>query len=397
MRAIWLLIGCLALPLVAQSTAVFEAPRRYQKPDAPRLDMSPQAAVFVRFGREIYSAAHSDAVTLGKAIDTFLAEPNNDTLASARDAWRAARPAYGRSETLRFINSPIDHPGDATVPPGPELRINAWPVNEAVIDAVKGDPTSGLITSDIALDTQTLIRSNQASDEADITLGWHAIEFLLWGQDFNSSGPGDRAASDFVPGTAINERRRQYLKLATDILIADLASVAAAWRDESTLQYGQWLEKQPAVEVVGRALHGAASLAAIELYGERMTVALDSRSQEDEHSCFSDNTLADLASNLEGIRELIAGTRDGEPTGDSVIALVRWKDPALADRLSTALDAARDSLATLDEPFDQIILAPDDAPIRARAEATASRMRDIAVALKASAETLGIDIVVPGV
>lgn len=397
MRAIWLLIGCLALPLEAQSTAVFEAPRRYQKPDAPRLDMSPQAAVFVRFGREIYSAAHSDAVMLGKAIDTFLAAPNNDTLASARDAWRAARPAYGRSETLRFINSPIDHPGDATVPPGPELRINAWPVNEAVIDAVKGDPTSGLISSDIALDAQTLIRSNQASDEADITLGWHAIEFLLWGQDFSSSGPGDRAASDFVPGSAINERRRQYLKLATEVLIADLASVAAAWRDESTLQYGQWLEKQPAVEVVGRALHGAASLAAIELYGERMTVALDSRSQEDEHSCFSDNTLADLASNLEGIRELIAGTRNGEPTGDSVMALVRWKDPALANRLSTALDAARDSLATLDEPFDQIILASDDAPIRARAEATASHMRDIAVALKASAEALGIDIVVPGV
>lgn len=396
-RRMALLGLCTGLTLLAQSagaTAVFAAPKRYARV-AAEIDYGPQATSYLGFGRKAYAQAVADAKNMAIHINDFLDAPSEASLADARQAWRDARPAYSRTETLRFVNSPIDQPGSAEIPPGPELRINAWPVNEAVMDSVRGAPGSGLIGDSVSLDEALLIASNQARDEADVTLGWHAIEFLLWGQDFNAEGPGQRSYKEFLPGDAQNDRRRRYLKLVTSILVRDLESVAEEWSAAGS--YSAFIEKEAPVEVVGRLLHGAASLAAIELYGERMTVALDSRSQEDEHSCFSDNTLADLSGNLEGIRWLLMGRYDDQNLGSSVLELVEWRDPTLAGRLLAALDDASAQLAKLDQPFDQIILLPDNDPLRAQAERTAESMRQVAVQLKAVAERLGIDIVVPGV
>lgn len=44
----------------------------------------------------VYSDAESTAKTLQTAIDTFLANPNDDTLKAARTAWIAARVPYCR-------------------------------------------------------------------------------------------------------------------------------------------------------------------------------------------------------------------------------------------------------------------------------------------------------------
>ncbi|MCB1590410.1 MAG: hypothetical protein KDI56_15975, partial [Xanthomonadales bacterium] len=148
---------------------------------------------------------------------------------------------------------------------------------------------------------------------------------------------------------------------------------------------------------LGRGLHGAASLATIEVYGERLSVALDSGSQEDEHSCFSDNTVADLLSDVEGIEFFVSARYEDAPLGASVLDLLRWRKPSLAARLEDSIAATRAGLLAIDERFDQILLQPADSPARLQAEAAAEAARQIAVALKAAAEELGINIVIPGV
>ncbi|MCB1635746.1 MAG: hypothetical protein KDI51_14240, partial [Xanthomonadales bacterium] len=174
------------------ATAVFEAPARFQKAGAGAdIDVSPQAESLIRFGQHAYARAADDARMMQAAIDAFLSAPSETGLAEARRSWRQARPAYQRTEMLRFFNSPIDHAGDDQTPPGPEPRINAWPLNEAHIDYVEGAPKAGLIQRlDLPIEVSTILHRDQFSDESDITTGWHAIEFLLWGQDLSADGPG---------------------------------------------------------------------------------------------------------------------------------------------------------------------------------------------------------------
>jgi putative iron-regulated protein len=178
-----------------------------------------------------YSAAAADAETLRDAIDAFVTAPSQATLDAAKSAWIAARPSYQQSEAARFYNGPIDDPET-----GPEGRINAWPLDENYIDYVDGAPASGIINDPVGfpvIDEDALSEANEAGGEANISTGYHAIEFLLWGQDRSATGPGERPISDYVTdGTNPADpivRRGAYLQAAGHLLVDDLQQVAAAW------------------------------------------------------------------------------------------------------------------------------------------------------------------------
>ena len=135
------------------------------------------------------------ALALQQTIAAFVAAPSADGLAAARKAWLEAREFYGQSEAFRFYGGPIDDDK------GPESRLNALPLDESFIDGVKDQPQAGLINDrKIALTKKTLASYNERGGEENISTGWHAIEFLLWGQDFNDAGPGQRSFEDFVDG-----------------------------------------------------------------------------------------------------------------------------------------------------------------------------------------------------
>jgi putative iron-regulated protein len=100
------------------------------------------------------------------------------------------------------------------------------------------------------------------------------------------------------------------------------------------------------------------SLEGAELSGERMTTALDNRDQEDEHSCFSDNTHRDLYLNALAVENVYLG-RFGSMDGPGIDDLVAARDPALDMRMKTELTAALDAIEAIPPPFDQALL--DDA------------------------------------
>ncbi|HZO15932.1 MAG TPA: imelysin family protein, partial [Polyangiaceae bacterium] len=157
----------------------------------------------------IVHASYEDSASLTRALDTsvvsFVAAPDDDTLAAARSAWLESREPYLQTEVFRFYDGPIDNPTD-----GPEGLVNAWPLDEAYIDYVVDDPTSGIV-NDAAMEisAEDLEALNEQGGEKNIATGFHAIEFLLWGQDQSETGPGNRPATDYVAGgTAQNQDRR---------------------------------------------------------------------------------------------------------------------------------------------------------------------------------------------
>ena len=174
-----------------------------------------KAAVAEHYADIVYAAYGTSIASAGKmsdAIDRFLDDPSAAGLQSARRAWLTARDDYIVTEPFRFYGGPID---DAKT--GPEGLINAWPMDEAYIDYVRGDARAGIINDRKAHPTITedvIVESNEKGGETNISSGWHAIEFLLWGQDRSANGPGARPASDYT--TAGNAARRaRYLRLTT--------------------------------------------------------------------------------------------------------------------------------------------------------------------------------------
>jgi putative iron-regulated protein len=265
-----------------------------------------------------YGDALSTAKTLGKAVDAFIEAPSQARLDAARAAWLECRNPYGESEAYRFYQGPIDNDdSDDDIPDGPEPLMNSWPLDESAIDYVlDGDGmvlNGGIInlTDDFpTIDRDVISAENAKASETTITTGYHAIEFLLWGQDESVDGPGDRPYTDYIEGdgaTAENQARRaQYLRVVTDLLIADLTTVNDAWL-EGEPNYRADFEALAPKEALGKMLLGMGSLSGAELSGERMGAAFDHKDQEDEHSCFSDNTLKDLHNNATSVQNVLLG------------------------------------------------------------------------------------------
>ena len=102
------------------------------------------------------------------------------------------------------------------------------------VDYVVGNPNSGIINNIVTyptIDQATLLTANENGGEHNISLGFHAIEFLLWGQDTMATSAGLRPYTDYLTtgGTASNQARRgQYLNTTVDILLAGLQQVRDA-------------------------------------------------------------------------------------------------------------------------------------------------------------------------
>lgn len=339
---------------------------------APTLGAAADKASIVATYADIAEAGYSDALTtaqrLDEAIDALLAEPSAESLQAARSAWLSARVPYQQTEAFRFGNPIVDDW---------EGKVNAWPLDEGLIDYV--DPSSGGATDEnpyaainvIANPKFTLsagevdateitadLLQNQLQEadaiEANVATGYHAIEFLLWGQDLNGTGPGagNRPWTDYAVGDACTngncDRRGEYLKVATDLLVSDLEWMAGQWAEGGPARLA--VTENPDTGIIA-ILTGMGSLSYGEQAGERMRLGLMLHDPEEEHDCFSDNTFNSHYYDGLGVRNVYLGRYvriDGSVVeGPSVSSMVAEADPAVDLDLRTALDHSMASLAAI--------------------------------------------------
>ncbi|HWJ63112.1 MAG TPA: imelysin family protein [Acidimicrobiales bacterium] len=341
---------------------------------------------------DLVFASYSDTVAATKQLQSdiaaFVADPTDETLQTAKDSWLAARDAYGPTEVYRFSDGPIDNPDD-----GPEGQINAWPMDEAYVDYVEDDPEAGIINDTAGVPEITrdvIVEANEEGGETNISTGWHAIEFLLWGQDLSEDGPGERPVTDYT--TAPNaERRAQYLTEVTDLLVEDLEGVTEQWDPEGGEYRTEFLADPD--QAVTDILRGMGALSAGELAGERIAVALDTKEQEDEHSCFSDNTLADVINNATGIQRAYTAEYEGVD-GTSLSDVVEEVDPELNQDLLEQLEANVALAESLEEfgTFEEIIRSDDDSEGRKKMNELVENLQAQGDAIAALGAALGYEV-----
>lgn len=381
----------LALSIALGALAVSALPAQAATPTASAVAAVSLNTVVGHYGALVH-ATYSDTLAatrdMQSAIAAFVKTPSADTLAAARTSWLAAREFYGQTEAFRFYGGPVDDDN------GPEGRMNAWPMDEAYVDAVEGKPQSGLINNlKFKITKANLAKFNERGGEENISTGWHAIEFLLWGQDRSETGPGDRSFTDYVDGKAPNaNRRRQYLTVSTALLVDDLSAITSQWTP-GVKNYRAQFEKG-GKESVRKIIVGLGSLSRGELAGERMEVALNSQDQEDEHSCFSDNTHRDIVNNAKGIQNVWLGQfkrRDGTLLqGPGVADLVALSQPEVAAQTSAQLATSVAAAEAIPAPFDRAVIGGKDAPGRVRIQATIDSLVAQSKLLVTSASAVGI-------
>jgi len=335
------------------------------------------ALVYADIALAGYEDSLLQAGLLQEAVTDLIETPSRATLAAAKEAWKRSRVPYMQTEVFRFGNTVVDDW---------EGRVNAWPLDEGLIDYVAGNPDAVNVIAnrtllingtsvtadpiDVAL-LQDVLHEAEGI-ETNVAIGYHAIEFLLWGQDLHGTGPGagNRPATDFDPARCTGgncERRVAYLRTATDLLVADLVWMTGAWREGGAARTA--LENLDAASVVRVIVTGLGNLAAGELAGARMQVGLELHDPEEEHDCFSDNTHESHYWDAVGLRNVYMGRYhrvDGSMIeGPSLSELVRAADPELdrklhdgIDRAIRRVDAIRDAAAS-GKAYDQL-LAPDD-------------------------------------
>jgi putative iron-regulated protein len=315
-----------------------------------------------------YQDSYNLAVVLRDAIYDFVNAPDAAKFQTAKDAWIDSREPYGQSEAFRFADGPID---DAN---GPEGNLNAWPLDESHIDYVisgtGADENAGNIQNIInnptdypTIDQSTLAGLNENGSEKNISIGYHGIEFLLWGQDLDAMGnpqypmAGQRAYTDYVTGgsgtNSNQDRRGQYIKVCADILVDDLAYVVNAWDPSVASNYrSTWMAMDNDL-AMQKIFTACAIFSKSELGGERVSVALQNADQEDEHSCFSDNTHRDVILNMQGVYNLYHGTYSR--TNGIIISGSGLRD--------LIFDASPNDLVVLDAAMDDAILKTNNIPI----------------------------------
>ncbi len=337
----------------------------------------------------LYSQSLASAREMDVAIDSFLADPNPASLEAAKRAWLRARDDYGPTEVFRFYGGPIDNEED-----GPEGLINAWPMDESYLDYVEGNPTAGIINMPDAypdIDADLIISLNEEGGEENVSTGWHAIEFLLWGQDLNDNGPGARPVEDYTTN-ANADRRGQYLAVASDSLIGHLQDMVDAWAPGGGNYRAEFMAL-PTDDALVNMITGAGALSKGELAGERMFVAYSERSQEDEHSCFADNTTADIVGNAIGVRMVITGDY-GVISGPGIVDLFAAENEALAERLAGESAMAVSMARQIPAPFDQHLTdtASDSAHGRSQVLSTIEALEKQADTIVEGAAAFGFTI-----
>ncbi len=376
---------------------------------------------------DIAHAAYEDAATgakaLKKAVDTLVAHPTEDNLAKARTAWLNARVPYMQTEAFRFGNPIVDEW---------EGKVNAWPLDEGLIDYVdegygggENNPyakanvianakiTAGGKTIDARRITKGLLADKlhgAGKVEANVAIGYHAVEFLLWGQDLHGTGPGagERKATDYAAGKACTnghcDRRAQYLKVASQMLAEDLGEMVEAWGAKGKARAS--IVKAKDDEGVGRILTGLGSLSYGELAGERMKLGLMLHDPEEEHDCFSDNTHNSHYYDQQGMVNVYGGsykrTNGTIVSGPSLSQLVAAKSADADAKVKQALAATTAAMQAIKDTadsgkmaYDQMI-GPDNEAGNKLVATAVERLVGQKKALEVAVAALGVSVSVKG-
>lgn len=332
------------------------------------------------------SDASQTAQTLDSQLASFMYHPNPMSQAEIQQAWRLAYNSFLHS--LIFSYLPIQDP-----PEWQSQRIgyrhllgqlDSWPIEGGYIDYIQGYPFSGIVNDlTLEIDEDSIRSQHGFTDPTNASLGYHALEFMLWGNS------GKRSAHDFFPqeNTApipVNDaeitaepladsssnlldgsssdnaliqvevpeiklqnhnRRRQYTQLLIELLQKDLHRIQRRW-EPSSGYYAQLLQQSDSGNTLRSALIAAQGLISNEILHKRFQLI---------SSEFSQTSIDDISALLSGIERWFMPAEEDLQEA-SLLFLLQQTDNQVATEFIRTLKQLKACLKTMsadDNSIDQ--------------------------------------------
>ncbi len=285
----------------------------------PALNIAGQA-IAVDYLGQISTDFSQLRVTIGQlqsSIHTFISETTNENLDLARQAWLAAHSGYELTTLDRYFAIQVLNEAKGLELLQLQYQINHWPIIPGYIDYVDGYPDSGIVHDiNVALNQETLRQQHGAFDVSEVALGFHVIEFLLWGAPKDSgTRPTDdyeaieelsqaEAENGYTLDQLGNNRRRVLLSITADTLLEDFGKLEALWVEQQP-QIRQSIESSSGSEVIVILADSMVAMLTEELLLRSLYPMLNGNYSEGIQSPYSQSTQNAVSIQLSGLERLL--------------------------------------------------------------------------------------------
>ncbi|MDA0278999.1 MAG: hypothetical protein O3C29_00930 [Proteobacteria bacterium] len=251
------------------------------------------------------------------SIIMLTGQTNNENLTLSKQAWLDAHSAYELTTLHRYFATQLLGEQDSLALMQLQYQINHWPIIPGYIDYVDGYPDSGIVHDiNVNLDVDSLREQHGAFDISEATLGFHVIEFLLWGYDTDSVA---RPAADFdavlkltpdetESGYSLeqlsNNRRRLFLSIATNTLVEDFRALQSLWLAEEP-SIRERVESTSGTELIVILADSMSAMLTEELLLRSLYPMLNGNFAESIQSPYSRSTQNAVSSQLSGLERLL--------------------------------------------------------------------------------------------
>ena len=265
-----------------------------------------------------FSQVSIEIEKLQSAIGEFLAQTNIENLERARQSWMLAHTAYELTTLHRYFAASILDEQNSIALLQLQYQINHWPIVPGYLDYVDGYPDSGIVHDiNVSLDSIGLRDQHGAFDISEVTLGFHVLEFLLWGSRDTQSEL--RSVDDFIEIDALdgsqiesgysleqlsNNRRRQLLAIIADILLGDFRELGSLWSDQLE-RAEQSIDRTSQTELITTLADSMSAMLTEELLLRSLYPMLNGDFVESIQSPYSLSTQNAVSSQLSGLESLL--------------------------------------------------------------------------------------------
>mgnify|MGYP000238056823 CR=1 FL=1 len=126
-------------------------------------------------------ATADEALALQQSIDNLLQENTQHALDQARDQWHISHNRYREAAIFLVIGE--SNPGLFGHLQTLNFNLDAWPIMPGFLDSFDVYTQSGIVNDiTVPLNAESVRQQHGFTDDSEVTLGFHAIEYLLWGE-----------------------------------------------------------------------------------------------------------------------------------------------------------------------------------------------------------------------
>lgn len=320
MLAMLLLVGCSDEAPVPESVEAVEeaAPSAFELLN-PELSAAAKE-IALDYIEQIGVDLNQAAIEIEKfqlSVHSLIDETSNENLNNTRQAWLDAHSAYELTTLHRYFATQLLEEQYGLTLLGLQYQINHWPIVPGYIDYVDGYPDSGLVYDiNVDLNRASLREQHGSFDISEAALGFHVLEFLLWG---NSADSIARPATDY---RAIDElspeelgigytleqlsgnRRRVLLTIVADTLVEDFAALQTLWLAQAP-EIKQRIESTSGTGLVVVLADSMSAMLTEELLLRSLYPMLNGDFADSSQSPYSRSTQNAVSSQLSGLERLL--------------------------------------------------------------------------------------------